>query len=38
MPHVKRRAALFLILTAMAIFALVAVLILLLTIPARLPI
>ena len=35
MPHVNRRATAFLVLTAMAIFALIAVLILLMTIPAR---
>lgn len=35
MPYVKRRATAFLILMAMAIFALIAVLILLMTIPAR---
>ena len=35
MPHVNRRATAFLILTAMAIFALIAVLIFLMTIPAR---
>ena len=35
MPHVNRRATAFLILMAMAIFALIAVLILLMTIPAR---
>lgn len=35
MPHMKRRANLFLILTAMGLFALILVLIMLLTIPAR---
>ncbi|MCK1459173.1 hypothetical protein IVB34_12830 [Bradyrhizobium sp. 2] len=35
MPHVNRRATAFLVLAAMAIFALIAVLILLMTIPAR---
>jgi hypothetical protein len=35
MPHIKRRANLFLILTAMGLFALIMILILLLTIPAR---
>jgi hypothetical protein len=35
MPHMKRRETAFLILTGMAIFALIAVLILLMTIPAR---
>jgi hypothetical protein len=35
MPHVKRRATLFLILIGMGLFALIAVLILLMTIPAR---
>jgi hypothetical protein len=38
MPYVKRAARLFLILTGMGLFALIAVLILLLTMPARLPI
>lgn len=37
MPHIKRRATAFLILTAMGLFALILVLILLLTIPARIP-
>jgi hypothetical protein len=35
MPHIKRRATAFLILTAVAIFVLVAILIVLMTIPAR---
>lgn len=35
MPYMQRRATAFLILIAMAIFALIAVLILLMTIPAR---
>lgn len=35
MPHIKRRANLFLIITGMALFALILVLIMLLTIPAH---